>query len=373
MSIHFQNSQQITDILLADTNLNDDLVILDINDFIINIRSNSTELLDWCRYYFSHVLHNKQDSAIRSDIEIIAVERQPLELDIDFQDWIRTDKAKARKDAIYDIPGARLLKKVRTGMIFLQSRTDLIAAGECLKNKNQIINFINTQYMTHIENHQAVICHAAGLVTTVDGHDQALGMAGFSGGGKSTLMLHMLAKEGSRFLSNDRLFLQRSEALTRAIGIPKLPRINPGTILHNPKLQNLISSQRRDELLQLPEQQLWELEEKYDVFIDESYGPNKIQYQAEIKHFIVLNWRHDSNDSVKLEKINLAQRDDLLAAIMKSPGPFYQYENGDLYQYQTPLNQQSYLDVFQDINVYEASGKVDFKALSQLCYQLFPS
>lgn len=368
MSLSLNTPEEVAEILIDNATLSHQVVSLNINNFTINLRSNSEELLDWCRHYFSYVLPG--DALDTADIEITAIERDPPELNIDYQDWIRADNKKARKDAIYDIPGARILKKVRTGMIFLQSQTQLVAAGECLKNKNQIINFINTQYMTHIQNNHGVICHAAGLVIENNAQDQAIGMAGFSGGGKSTLMLHMLSQKGSRFLSNDRLFLQKDAHGTQAIGIPKLPRINPGTILHNPKLQNLISDERREALLQLPLKELWELEEKYDVIIDESYGPDKIQYQGAIQHFVVLNWSHDSQDPVQLNEIDLNQRRDLLAAIMKSPGPFYQKSNGDLYHYNTPLNEQSYLDVFENIHVYEASGQVDFQTLSQLFSQL---
>ena len=368
MPLSLETPNEVAEILMGKAVLSNEVVSLNINQFTINLRSNSDELLDWCRHYFSYVL--LPEALDKADIEIVSVERQPVELDIDYHDWVRAEKAKARKDAIYDIPGARILKKVRTGMVFLQSKTHLIAAGECLKNNNQIINFINAQYMSHIQNNHGITCHAAGLVMNKQGKEHVLGMAGFSGGGKSTLMLHMLGETGNRFLSNDRLFIQKNAHDTQAIGIPKLPRINPGTIIYNPKLQNLISPERREELLQLPSKELWDLEEKYDVFIDESYGPDKIQYQGVIEHFVVLNWSHDSQDPVQLNEIDLNQRRDLLAPIMKSPGPFYQKSNGDLYQYNTPLNEQSYLDVFEDIHVYEASGQVDFQTLSRLLTEL---
>ncbi|MCW8931718.1 MAG: HprK-related kinase B [Gammaproteobacteria bacterium] len=358
-----KSSDEVAEILIGGKQLSCKVVSLKINQFSINLRSNSDELLNWCQYYFSHVLQSEMIA--EPNIEIISIECRPLELNVDYDDWKREDKEKARKDAIYDLPDARILKKVRTGMIFLQSQAHLIAAGECLKNKNQIINFINTQYMTSLNNDDAMICHAAGLVYK----NQVLGMAGFSGGGKSTLMLHMLSNSGSRFLSNDRLFIKKNQQDTQAIGIPKLPRINPGTIVHNPKLKSLISPERQKELLQLPISELWNLEEKYDVIIDEIYGVDKIQYQGEIKNFLVLNWKHDSNESVCLKKINLNERRDLLAAIMKSPGPFYQYSNGDLFHYSTPLIEQSYLDAFQNISTYEVSGRVDFHKLSQLCYE----
>lgn len=367
MTLALQTPQHIADILIGGSTLSTTTIKLSINQFAVTIRSNSESLLDWCRYYYKDII---QPDTINAHIEIIAIERKVPDLDINYKNWIRASNKKARKDMIYDIPGARILKKVRTNMIFLQSRTHLIAAGECLKNKDQIINFINAQYMTFVQNQQAVVCHAAGLVIKNKSSEHALGLAGFSGGGKSTLMLHMLAQSNTRFLSNDRLFLKKISAeKTLAFGIPKLPRINPGTIIHNPMLKHLITKQQRDELKQLPNKKLWALEEKYDVFISEIYGPDKVQYQSNIKHFVVLNWQHDSTDPVTLTAVNLSQRKDLLAAIMKPPGPFYQYDNGDLYQHTSTLNEKSYLDVFQNITVYEACGGVDFDALGKLCFQ----
>jgi hypothetical protein len=45
-----------------------------------------------------------------------------------------------------------------------------------------------------------------------------------------------------------------------AAGIPKLPRINPGTIVNNPRSNNLIPMSRRQELTSLPQTELWDLE-----------------------------------------------------------------------------------------------------------------
>ncbi|MFK5986093.1 MAG: HprK-related kinase B [Pseudomonadota bacterium] len=348
---------------------------LDINNFIINIRSNSSELLEYCQYYFSEIVI--ESLVVKADIEILAIERDNLEFDIDYKDWVRDGNKKGRKDSYYDfyseINGvatgaqARILRKVRTGMVFLQSQEFLIAAGECLNNKSQLINFINTQYMNKVQNQSAVICHAAGLVYK----NSAIAMAGFSGGGKSTLMLHMLHQDGSKFLSNDRLFITKDGNKTMASGIPKQPRVNPGTIVHNTKLYHLLSSSKRHEILSMPVSELWDLEEKYDVMIEQCYGVDRVQYQAEIKNFVVLNWDRKSQYAVQLVKINLQQRRDLLAAIMKSPGPFYQSSSGEMYQYQQQLDEQKYLHAFADINVYEARGGIDFHALSRLCYERF--
>jgi HprK-related kinase B len=253
------------------------------------------------------------------------------------------------------------VRKVRTGMVFLQSQTRRIAAGPCIRYDNQVINFINAQYMNWLQNRGWLICHAAGLVRG----NRTLGIAGFSGGGKSTLMLHMMENPKISYLTNDRLFIRSNGATVQAAGIPQLPRVNPGTIVHNPKLHSLIPSGERESLLAMPNEQLWELEEKYDVLIDRVYGKDRVTAEAPLGAFLVLNWRRDSDRPMDLKKVDLSERRELLGAIMKSPGPFYQFADGSFFDDDMPFNEQAYLDTLQPIATYEASGRIDFDAMTR--------
>ncbi|MES9878426.1 MAG: HprK-related kinase B [Candidatus Sedimenticola sp. PURPLELP] len=323
----------------------------------LRLRSNSPELISQLEHYFSHAVSPPCDA----DMEIVAIERDEPELGIDFIDWKREPGKTGRKDSYYNLPDGRLVRKVRTGMVFLQSENRRIAAGPCLRYDNQVINFINAQYMNWLQHRDWLICHAAGLVH----NGRTLGIAGFSGGGKSTLMLHMLEQPGIHYLTNDRLFIKSDSTATRAAGIPKLPRVNPGTIVHNPRLHPLIPEQQRQSLLALPREELWELEEKYDVLIDQVYGAGRITQQAPLAAFLVLNWHRDSDQPLNLQPVDLAGRDDLLGAIMKSPGPFYQYADGSFYQDETPFDEQPYLETLKNIPVYEASGGIDFNAMAK--------
>jgi HprK-related kinase B len=357
-----KNLSAITDTLISGTSLCDEILDLVLGDCGIRVRSNSSELIKRLTQYFSHVSgHIKQ-----ADMEVIAIERdvmQPEELDIQFIDWKREPGKTGRKDSYFDFPDGRMVRKVRTGMLFLQSETQRIATGPCLQYDNQVINFINAQHMNWLQHRGWLICHASGLVH----NGQTLGIAGFSGGGKSTLMLHMLENPEINYLTNDRLFIKLDDNTIHATGIPKLPRINPGTIVHNPRLQPLIPAQQREALLAMPQDQLWELEEKYDVMMDRLYGPNRITAEAPLAAFLILNWRRNSDQPLGLQQVNLAERRDLLGAIMKSPGPFYQYADGSFYQDDTPFNEQAYLDMLADTPVYEASGGVDFDTLVKRC------
>ena len=345
--------------LQAKASLSADELYLALSGCTLRLRSNSMELLAVLADYFSHIACEP----VAHDIDIIAIERDAPELDIDFFDWQREPGKSARKDSCADLPGGRLVRKVRTGMVFLQSERHRIAAGPCLKNSNQVINFINTQYMNWLLNRGWLICHAAGLVY----RGRSLGIAGFSGGGKSTLMLHMLDDDEVTFMSNDRLFIHAGSGQVEARGIPKMPRINPGTIVHNETLHSLIPAQRRKVLLRLPAAELWELEEKYDAPIDRLYGPGRITAEAPLSAVLILDWQRDSDRELQVERVDLAARPDLLGALMKSPGPFYQYPDGSFQRDTAVFDDSAYLHALEHVPVYVATGRVDFSALSERC------
>jgi HprK-related kinase B len=338
-----------------------DELYLALSECVLRVRSNSTELLAGLADYFSHVA----SKASTPDVDIIAIERDAPELDMEFIDWKREPGKTGRKDSYVDLPGGRLVRKVRTGMVFLQSERHRVAAGPCRKYDNQVINFINSQYMNWLQNRGWLICHAAGLVYRGKG----LGIAGFSGGGKSTLMLNLLDNDEVTYLTNDRLFMHAGSGKAVARGIPKLPRINPGTIVHNKRLQDLIPAPQRKALLKLPAAELWELEEKYDVHVDRVYGNGRITAEAPLSAFLILDWQRDSDRDLQVERVDPAEHLELLGALMKSPGPFYQHPDGTFQRDDEVFDESAYLDALENVAVYVARGRVDFSALSERCLQ----
>ncbi|MFC1325939.1 MAG: HprK-related kinase B [gamma proteobacterium symbiont of Ctena orbiculata] len=331
------------------------------------IRSNSQPLLDRLAGYFHHL----PKSQIAAPIEVVAIEGGELKTGLPFIDWRREAGKSGRKDAYVDLADGRLVRKVRTGMLFLQSERWRIAAGPCIAHDNQLINFINSQVMNWLQQRQWLICHAAGLLLNGKG----IALAGFSGGGKSTLMLHLMEQPESRYLTNDRLFLRRQGVGVEAVGIPKLPRINPGTLVNNPRLSPLIDEERRERLLQLPKQALWELEEKFDVDVEWLYGPDRIDTSTPVplEALVILNWNRHDPSPVRLAKIAIAQRGELLSAVMKSPGPFYQDGLGDFLRDDEPLQPAPYLALLKSVPVYEVTGRMDFNELSGLCLEQWGS
>ena len=353
--------EQAAQWLLAGQQALPEALSLDLQGCRLQVRSNSQPLLDRLSVYFAHLL----TSAGNADMEVQAIETAPPELPLTFIDWRREPGKPGRKDSYVELADARLIRKVRTGMVFLQSQSLRIAAGPCLQNDNQVINFINAQYMTWLQNRGWVICHAAGA--THEGY--CLGMAGLSGGGKSTLMLQLMDLDGVGFLTNDRLFVRSGPQGAEAMGVPKLPRINPGTIVHNPRLQALIPAERRQQLLALPRQQLWELEEKYDVMIEDIYGKGRITAHASLRDFLVLNWQLDSDQPMTVQRVELSERADLHGAILKSPGPFFQYADGRFRADNQPPDAAASLAALDGVAIWEVSGRVDFAALKRYCVE----
>jgi len=331
----------------------------------ITIYSNRELLLDQLHHYFRHLVENQPVSNAKK-MEVIVIERDPLQFDLPWQDWVREEGKVGRKDTFIDGDGFRLIRKVRTGMLFLQSVDRCIVAGRCERNCNQVVNFIINQQMTVLQQRNWLICHASSAVN----NGRALALAASSGGGKSTSMLRLMLQKPWNFVTNDRLFIKEGELGVEAEGVPKLPRINPGTLLHNPQLRTILSPQRITELEQMSTDALWSLEEKYDVDVVDRYGAQRIQHHVLLSYFVILNWSHSSKQPTSISRINLERRPELLQVIMKSPGPFYQHHDGSFHQHATPVSHEAYLDVLKGVDVFEVQGNIDFSYLCQFCNRL---
>jgi HprK-related kinase B len=353
--------QELATRLQQGTELCADQLVLELEGCRLRIRSNSPELIQQLGAYFDFVRGDGDDA----DMEVIAIDSPVLDTGIQFTDWSREPGKTGRKDACHDLPGARLVHKVRTGMLFLQSEELRIAAGPCRQYDNQVINFINSQYMNWLQQHDWLICHAAALCAGEHG----LAIAGFSGGGKSTLMLHILERDRTAFLSNDRVFIRRGGEGLQMRGIAKLPRINPGTLLNNSKLHVLASQQQLDGWSAMATDELWHLEEKYDVPVRRVYGEDRIRLAGPLTSLLILNWQRDSDAPPVLTRVDPAERRELLGAVMKSPGPFYQYADGRFLSDGTPFDEAAYLEALADTAVWEVTGGIDFEAVALQCHR----
>lgn len=353
----------------------------------IDVYSNSSALLGTLRGYFE--AFDEGDSEREADLVIRAHQMPPPDLGLDYREWSREPGKQTRKEAFFDLEDGRAVRKVRTDMQFLIGPGLRVAVGDCLANPNQIINFINFQYTAYLMNRGLVLCHAAGVIERRRG----LGLAAVSGGGKSTLALHLMSA-GLSFTSNDRLLVglaagsgsgsgadsgadSGAEAgpdggagAIEMTGIPKHPRINPGTALANPDLRGILSDARRAELDRMPRNRLWELEEKYDALVDRLFGRDRVALHAPMTALVVLGWSHLSAEPARFERVDLAARRDLLETLMKAPGPFYLPDRGPAPTGYEPPDPKPYLEALAGLPVYAASGGVDFEAGVRFCRTL---
>lgn len=294
------------------------------------------------------------------------LEGQTLPTEPDWTDWERGAGKSGRKDAVFDLDGGRLIRKVRSGVTFVQAPGVAIALGALDANESTVINFINTQVLNACLREGWQLAHAAAVT---DGA-RTLAISGLSGGGKSTSILRMMDIPGTQFLSNDRVLI-RGDTPAQALGIPKHPRINPGTILGNPRLHGMLPETRKAELRTLPPADLWKLEEKHDLIIPDVYGSGRMRLNGPLTDFWVLNWSHDSDQATHVTPVDLGERRDLLGAIMKSPGPFYQHASGRFEPNGNTPDPDPYISALSGVTVCEVSGRIDFDAIAKAGKTLF--
>ena len=326
---------------------------------------------------------------------------------------------KPDKERFADVPGAatpgadvsggggRLVRKQATGMLFLfgpgaganAGIAPNIAIGPCAGNRNQLVNFICARYMERRVAAGWLLGHAAGVALDTGERAKALALCGFAGMGKSTLALHLLAR-GCDFLSNDRVLVEpRPGAAPVLHGIPKHPRLNPGTALGNPELAPHLSRALPDALRAayagLAPSALYAVEDKFDALIDDCFGPERLggaasglpaapadaqanaqadaqadaqagrsrfRLAAPLRGLVVLNWRHGGGP-MQARRVDLAARPDLLAALRKPPGVFYLPQALATAR----LSAQHSLETLSGVPVLELSGGSDFSAGAQAC------
>ncbi len=318
-------------------------------DCRIDCLTNSEKLKQDLAHYFKPFISNVSNNKPHITIHSFEGDIPNWDLDLTVK---QPDPGKTKiKEEFVDLPDGRLVRKRLTGMLFLFGKGNNIAIGPCIQNSNQVINFINNRFMEWKLNQDYFLAHAAGVVWQGAG----ISMAGFSGMGKSTLALHLMSR-GAKFVSNDRLLFKKEDSAINMIGVAKLPRINPGTALNNPDLQGVMPKEDCEKFRELTGAELWNLEHKYDVYIDECFGPDKFVLAAPMNLIVMLNWDH-SNKNLKTNFVDFADRRDLLGAFMKSPGLFYEPEEIVV---QDNLSDESYVSELSGFPILEISGSVDF-------------
>ncbi len=330
---------------------------LEFGECTIEVKSDSKALIDRLKEYYKEFLGKKLP-----DIQVLAFEIAEPKFDFIFMKKPPEPGKSKIKEEFFDLRDGRVVRKILTGMYFIFGRGINIAAGNCLQNYNQVVNFINNRYIERMIKRECMLMHAAGVVLKGKG----IAIAGFAGRGKSTLALTLLNR-GLKFLSNDRVMVKKYDGGTRMYGIPKLPRVNPGTILSNPVLGKILTEEERHEFEKYTPEKLWELEHKFDVDISEIYGSDRFSLQAEMKALVIINWDRNGDEPFAITEVDLVGRPDLVHAYMKLPGLFFEMSEDTK---PPDFSEAAYINCMKSCRVFEITGSVNFEEAAEHCISL---
>ena len=270
----------------------------------------------------------------------------------------RMTQTMTSKDELCDLTDGRVIRKRSNGILFASGDGIELAIGPCEEHETKTANFINSRYIQWLLHQGGVLAHAASVRSAKKG----LVLAGNPGAGKTTLALRLLEHDLS-LVGKDRVIVRREARGLWGYGAPKPPRINPGTAMSNPRLRPVLKAKFVEKLEKLSPDELWKVEKKHDAFIEELYGPGYAAMDGPIDGIAILTWRRGP-ESIRIERVNLSERRDLLKILMKSRGIFYRSPAGAA---DPEPGEEAYLEVLGDCPVYEITGGLDFDEATRFC------
>ncbi len=252
----------------------------------IDVETNSLRLAARLQSYFAAYLATTPGEA---NARLAAISGTPEYDASKMQVWARpSTRHRAPKESYYDECGVRRILKNRTGVLIELGLQGTSIIGALEEHANQVVNLIGTLFGLSLLDAGYVMVHASAVVGQHDGAARVF--LGNSGSGKSSLALQLIERGGFDFLSNDRVLLRAERGVVTAAGLPKKPRVNPGTLLASPSLSRLVPRPRRRIYEQLPREELWQLEEKTDVDVEHELGA-RWRLLAPLGRVYSLEWR----------------------------------------------------------------------------------
>ncbi|EFL51352.1 HPr kinase [Solidesulfovibrio fructosivorans JJ]] len=320
---------------------------LHLADTRVAVRSNSRELMDALTVHYQDFLDDGGDP----DIVVTALDGGPVANALAFA--LRAGEEDAKEEYV-DLPDGRVVRKRRTGLWLVFGRGGNYVLGPCRQNVDQVVNAVNARCEDREMRAGALLFHAAGVC--LDG--RGLALSGFAGAGKSTLALEIM-RHGASFVSNDRLLIGPGDAGLTMTGIARMPRINPGTLLHNEALAPILTEAEREAYAGLTPDALWRVERKYDVRIRDCFGPGRFRLRAGLRALVVLGWRRGGGE-LRATWTDIDAAPHLLPAFTKDVGVFFE-------QGPRRAKADAYRVLLGDCPVLVIHGGVDFKRAAALC------
>ena len=273
-----------------------------------------------------------------------------------FED-VRRPGSRRVKEAVREFRGTRLVLKRTTGVLIGLTPGRAWAAGDLRANLNQAINLVNACYAKAVMARGHLLLHASAVAS----HGAAVALAGPPGAGKSTASLH-LVEAGYRFVTNDRLLALPVGDGVEALGYPKQPRVNPGTLPHHPRLCGLLAPADRQALAALADAELWDLERKSDVDLDGVYGKGTVDLRSDLRALVLLRWTRDGH-GVACRKLTTAEALAAVDLYHKDLGAF-DVDAGAPWRVAPDAGR--YAALLDRLRVVEVTGRVCFAALTDV-------
>jgi HprK-related kinase B len=302
-----------------------------------------------CRYHAPYVTTEDLSPAV-----VVMLIQGDVRVEGEFRDIARRPGKQAR-EAVREVEGGRLILKRKTGVVMGLWPRSAVACGDLRTHLSQAIDLINACYAKiHLERGYRLL-HAA----AVSRGGRGAVLTGGRDAGKTTAALH-LVEAGFRFLSSNRLLARPGPAGADALGYPKQPRVNPGTLLHHPRLVSLLEPKERQALSALPARELWQLKRQRDVDVDAVYAPGTVCLQSRLELLVLLSWTLDGAGF----QVRRLEAEDALAR-----WPLYHKDLGvldlDLPGPAAPTADDlaAYRELAAQVTVVEVSGRPDFAAL----------
>jgi HprK-related kinase B len=316
----------------------------------IRVKTNDPEIRDRLTAYFRpYVITGSPPLA---EVSLI---QGSVPISGQFVDVVR-EGGRRPKEATQEVAGGRLVLKRATGVLIGLWPAGAFAVGDIRTHLNQGINLVNNCYAKVVLRRGHVLLHASAVARD----RRTVVLAGPPGAGKSTSALH-LVEAGFRCLSNDRVLAKPMPDMVEALGYPKQPRVNPGTLLGHPRLSAMLAAADRAALAALPARELWELERKSDVDLDRIYGGSAVELSGRMEALVFLKWRRDDR-GLDVRRLSVAEALAALPLVYKNLGAF------DLDRAPGVVTTESEHDVYRElfgrVTVVEVTGGVDFGGLA---------
>ncbi len=343
-----------------------------IGDVALSLHTNVPTVSTRLREYFAPYL---SAGMVPDAPAVHLVQGEPVYDAARLRDIPRRVHGQGVKEAFYDGAGVRVVVKRRTGLTIYIAEPDHFVVGDVAANFNQAVNTINTVFAKAMLRRGYIMLHASAVL----GASGGVAFASPSGFGKSTVAL-MLVERRQRLVTNDRLFVRpaggrptrrdgpargdgsaadRGEDAVEMVGVPKRPRVNPGTLLRIKSLAPLMSDEERALYAPMTAEELWSVERKHDVDVDATYGPGTVRLRGLLRAVFLLRWS-PTDRGWNVRTLALAERTAALGQMLKTAG---------VYDPTPPpaAERQLVLDgVARALSVYEVQGRADVARLADL-------